>query len=64
MSKLITIERIGPSTAKLHGYTIDIPDGPAYHVISYKSLDSKETQKSIDMRFVRLVNKLIDDEKI
>ena len=64
MSKLITIERIGPSTEKLYGYTIDLPDGPAYRVISYKSLNPNETQKSIDMRFVKLVNKLIDDGKI
>lgn len=61
MTKPIKILKQGPSTNKTHGYSIDIYTGPTYHILPH---EESETQQSIDLRFVKKINELIDDERI
>lgn len=56
----VTISRNGPRTQKVHGYTIDFHDGPAYHILPYK----EDTQEKVDDRFIRVLNDLIEENKL
>ena len=60
MAKLIALKIIGPSTGKLHGWSIDRQNGVAYHVLP---LDEKR-QSDIDKRFIKLIKRLLNEREI